>query len=55
MSFVLVDKSVKIDDEVVLLDGKNITIGSLARFNDTTFHEMLINIGKNNIRIYEDK
>ena len=52
MSFVLVDDSVKVTDEVVLLDGKNITIGTLARFNDTSFHEMLLNIGKNNLRIY---
>ena len=58
MSFVHVDDSVKINDKVVILDGKNITIGSLARFNDSTFHEMLINIGKSNKRIYvenEDK
>jgi len=52
MSFVLIDDSVKVTDEVVLLDGKNITIGTLARFNDTSFHEMLLNIGKNNLRIY---
>ena len=39
---------IKVTDEVILLDGKNITIGSLARFNDTSFHEMLINIGKSN-------
>jgi len=52
MSFVLVDSSVKVTDEVVILDGKNITIGTLARFNDTTFHEMLINIGKSNKRKY---
>ena len=52
MSFVLVDENVKITDEVILLDGKNITIGSLARSNDTSFHEMLINIGKSNKKKY---
>lgn len=52
MSFVLVDEKVKVTDEVILLDGKNITIGSLARFNDTSFHEMLINIGKSNKKKY---
>ena len=52
MSFVLVDNTVKLSDEVVLLDGKNITIGSLARFNDTSFHEMLLNLGKSNKKIY---
>jgi len=55
MSFILVDNNVKINDKVVLLDGKNITIGTLARFNDSTFHEMLINIGKSNTKIYEGK
>lgn len=55
MSFVLVDSNVKITDEVILLDGKNITIGTLARFNDTTFHEMLINIGKSNKKRYYRK
>ena len=52
MSFVEIDDSVKIDDKVIVLDNKNITIGSLARNNDTTFHEMMINIGKNNKVVY---
>jgi len=52
MSFLEIDDSVKIDDKVIVLDNKNITIGSLARNNDTTFHEMMINIGKNNKVVY---
>ena len=52
MSFVLVDENVKLNDKVILLDNKNITIGALARFTDRTFHEMLLSIGKNNKRVY---
>jgi len=52
MSFLEIDDSVKIDDKVIVSDNKNITIGSLARNNDTTFHEMMINIGKNNKVVY---
>jgi len=52
MSFVEVDEKVSLTDKVVILDNKNITIGTLARFTDRTFHEMLLTIGKNNKRVY---
>jgi len=52
MSIIKIDDTVKSTDKVVLLDGENITIGALARFNDATFHELLINIGKSNKKIY---
>ena len=52
MTFIEVDKMVKKEDKVVVLDSKYITIGCLSRFYNRTFHEMLLNIGKNNKKIY---
>ena len=52
MTFIELDSSVTINDKVILLDNKNITIGTLSRFFNKTFHEMLLNIGKNNNRVY---
>ena len=52
MTFIELDNSISINDKVIILDNKNITIGTLSRFFNRTFHEMLLNIGKNNKRIY---
>ena len=52
MSFIELDNDININDKVIILDNKNITIGMLGRFTNRTFHEMLLNIGKNNERRY---
>lgn len=52
MTFIETDKHISVNDKVIILDNKNITIGALSRFYNRTFHEMLLNIGKNNKRIY---
>lgn len=52
MMTIEVDDSVSIDDKVTLMDGKNIQIGTLGRFGGKTMHEVMLDIGKNNIRVY---
>ena len=52
MTFIEIDENININDRVIILDNNNITIGALSRFFNRTFHEMLLNIGKNNKRIY---
>ena len=52
MTFIEIDKNTNTNDKVTILDNKTITIGTLSRFYNKTFHEMLLNIGKNNKRIY---
>lgn len=54
MMCIKVDDKVKINDKVEIL-GKNITLGMLSRFNNSTLAEMLINIGRNNQRKYIKK
>ena len=51
MMIVKIDNSVDIDDKVYIL-GNGITLGILSRFNDYSISETLLNIGKNNKRIY---
>lgn len=46
-----VDKSVKLSDEVTII-GDGITIYSISSRMNTTFHNTLINIGKNLPRVY---
>lgn len=45
MMNVLIDNNVKLCDEVIIV-GNNVTLGSIARLNNTSFHNTLINIGK---------
>lgn len=51
MMSILIDDSVKITDEVTIL-GDGITIGQIARLNNTSMHNTLVNIGKNLPRVY---
>ena len=46
-----IDEMVNITDKVELM-GENITLGQISRFANKSIHEMLLNIGKNNQRIY---
>ncbi len=62
MMNILIDESVSINDEVTIL-GDSITIGQIARLNNTSMHNTLVNIGKtlprvyikNNKKVYEEK
>lgn len=62
MMSILIDESVSINDEVTIL-GDGITIGQIARLNNTSMHNTLVNIGKNlpkvyiknNEKVYEEK
>ena len=62
MMNILIDESVSINDEVTVL-GDGITIGQIARLNNTSMHNTLVNIGKtlprvyikNNKKVYEEK
>lgn len=51
MMSILIDESVSINDEVTIL-GDGITIGQIARLNNTSMHNTLVNIGKNLPRVY---
>ena len=51
MLIVKIDNNVKISDKVYIL-GNGITLGILSRFNDYSISETLLNIGKNNKRVY---
>lgn len=51
MIVVKIDEMVNITDKVELM-GENITLGQISRFANKSIHEMLLNIGKNNERIY---
>jgi len=51
MMNILIDKSVKINDEVTII-GEDITLGEIARINNTSFHNTLVNIGKTLPRVY---
>lgn len=51
MMSILIDDNVKITDEVTIL-GDGITIGQIARLNNTSMHNTLVNIGKNLPRVY---
>ena len=51
MMNILIDKSVKINDEVTIV-GEDITLGEIARINNTSFHNTLVNIGKTLPRVY---
>ncbi len=51
MTIVKIDENVKITDKVELM-GDNITLGQISKFADRSIHEMLLNIGKNNKKIY---
>ena len=52
MSFVKIDDTVSINDKVSILDNINISATTLGNFTNRTFQEMLLNIGKSNIRKY---
>lgn len=51
MFVVKIDSDIKISDKVLVM-GDEITIGQFSRFNNNTLSESLLNIGKNNLRVY---
>lgn len=51
MMMVKLDESVSLDDEVTIL-GNSITLGQMSRFAGFTISETLLNIGRNNKRVY---
>ncbi len=51
MMMIKIDKNVDINDEVIVL-GDLITIGQMSRFEGISLAQTLLNIGKNNKRIY---
>ena len=51
MMSILIDNSVKLSDEVTVV-GDWITLGEIARINNTSFHNTLVNIGKNLPKVY---
>ena len=51
MMMIKVDKSVKLSDEVIVL-GKDITLGEMARFKNSQISEVLLEIGNNNFIKY---
>lgn len=51
MMSILIDNSVKLSDEVTVV-GDCITLGEIARINNTSFHNTLVNIGKNLPKVY---
>ena len=51
MMIVKIDNSVNINDEVYVL-GNGITIGKLASFDNSKIFKMLIDVGKNNKKVY---
>ena len=56
MTIIKIDDQVTKKDQVILMDNENITIGQLGRFADKHMHEIMLDIGKNNKRVYiEDK
>jgi hypothetical protein len=46
-----IDDTININDEVILL-GDDITLGAFSRMNNYGLAESLINIGKNNTKVY---
>jgi len=54
MMMIKIDDTVKIDDEVIVL-GKNITLGEMARFKKSQISEVLLDIGNNNIKKYTEE
>ncbi len=53
MSFIEIDNNVNLNSKVVLLDNKLISLGKFSRFSNKTIHEMLLDIGSSNIRVYK--
>ena len=51
MMIIKIDDDVKITDKVNIL-GNGITLGTLSRFSNYSISETLLNIGKNNKRVY---
>lgn len=51
MMIIKIDDNVRITDKVNVL-GNGITLGMLSRFNNWSISETLLNIGKNNKRVY---
>jgi alanine racemase len=51
MLCIKIDNKVNINDKVMLM-GDKITLGQMARFANRSIHEMLLNIGKSNKRVY---
>lgn len=51
MLCIRIDDKVKLDDKVMLM-GDKISLGQMARFADRSIHEMLLNIGKSNKKVY---
>ena len=51
MMIIKIDDNVNINDKVYVL-GNGITLGTLSRFNDYSISETLLNVGKNNKRVY---
>ena len=52
MMCVKIDDSVTLNDTVVLV-GQNLTIGKLASMRNESISQVLLSIGKNNIKVYE--
>ena len=51
MISVLLDSTIGLKDQVTIL-GDGITLGMIARQNHTSFHDVLVNLGKNLPRVY---
>lgn len=51
MMMIKLDENVNINDEVTIL-GESITLGQMSRFAGFTISETLLNIGRNNKRVY---
>lgn len=53
MMSIIIDNNVKIDDEVIIL-GNEITLGTISRFKKSSISKTLLDLGKNNERIYKE-
>lgn len=54
MMAIKIDESVKINDKVLIM-GDSITLGTMSRFKGDSISKTLLDIGKNNKRIYVEK
>lgn len=51
MMTIIIDDKVKLTDQVIVL-GNEITLGTFSRFNNQSLATSLLNLGKNNIKVY---